>query len=107
MVSIRWTIERNRPSTVELQSARVNQRNRRLSGPVGKSVVAGVDAQARFVAEFRICDFDRVASGIKKAARGKSLSTSLWLHHNDLREAEDVFEYFWTLPHELLKVDTR
>src|SRR6266851_4039930 len=46
---------------MELQSARLNQRARRLSGPVGESLGLGVDSQARPYAGHRIRNFGRVA----------------------------------------------
>src|SRR5258708_19953503 len=65
MVSSRWAIQRNRSSAMELQSARLNQRDQRLSGPVGESLGLGVDSQARPYARHRIRNFGRVARVIK------------------------------------------
>src|SRR5216684_5228434 len=65
MVSGRWAIQRNRSPAMELQSARLNQRARRLSGPVGESLGLGVDSQARPYAGHRIRNFSRVARVIK------------------------------------------
>ena len=50
---------------MELHSARLNQRSRRLSGPVGESLGLGVDSQARPHARHRIRNFGRVARVIK------------------------------------------
>src|SRR5216683_436037 len=65
MVSSRWAIQGNRSPAMELQSARLNQRSRRLSGPVGESLGLGVDSQARPHARHRIRNFGRVARVIK------------------------------------------
>src|SRR5713101_7082910 len=65
MVSGRWAVQRNRSPAMELQSARLNQRARRLSGPVGESLGLGVDSQARPYARHRIRNFSRVARVIK------------------------------------------
>src|SRR5712691_4939034 len=43
----------------------LNQRDRRLSGPVGESLGLGVDSQARPDARHRIRNFGRVARVIK------------------------------------------
>src|SRR6266446_4450146 len=65
MVSSRWAIQGNRSPAMELQSAGLNQRDRRLSGPVGESLGLGVDSQARPYARHRIRNFGRVAGVIK------------------------------------------
>src|SRR5260370_17899631 len=70
MVTGRWAIQRNRWGAMELQSARLNQRDRRLSGPVGESLGLGVDSQARPYARHRIRNFGRVA-GVIKASGGR------------------------------------
>src|SRR5713101_5156249 len=65
MVSSRWAIQGNRSPAMELQSARLNQRDRRLSSPVGESLGLGVDSQARPYARHRIRNFGRVARVIR------------------------------------------
>ena len=61
MVSGRWSIYGNRSPAVELQSTRLYPRSRRLSGPAGRGLGAGVGAQARSNASQRIRNVGRVA----------------------------------------------
>src|SRR5216683_374033 len=62
---IRIVLDRPRPvRRIRLEfseTARLNQRDRRLSGPVGESLGLGVDSQARPYAGHRIRNFGRVA----------------------------------------------